>query len=437
MTTSPSKAPPAPLPSAKSPRTEYVYKSLSQVGVFTRLLWYSAGADPQILQRCPESDRVKYQGLGGIVLATAALAFFSGSYAFYTVFGPQGADALTQTNVDYYAVGIATAFGIFWSLIIYNVDRFIVSSSGRGDGTDAITPTEAINAIPRLCMAVIIGFCLSAPLELRIMKSEIDTQLALEQTEEKKRHMSAREEDFTKQREEIEQKRTSFKADRERIEEKKLVLKRELDALNSSLIEETQGKTKSGVSGCGPTCRLLQEQIAEKEKKNELAFVRLDEEIKRVAQNLDHLDGEEERVKGDRRKAEEDTLKIARGMDGLLKRIQISHHISGWVGTFITILLMVLEVAPLFFKMMLQTSSYDYLSDNQKYVLLAQYGIEILPPEMPSESEKIKVQPIYHEPKTALSLERARLDKELELNTLAVEQKFNDMKQTIGRDERS
>ncbi|MEY4951228.1 MAG: hypothetical protein RL698_3439, partial [Pseudomonadota bacterium] len=39
-------------------------------GWFTRLLWHSAGADAQLLQRCPESDRVKYQGIGGVVLTT-------------------------------------------------------------------------------------------------------------------------------------------------------------------------------------------------------------------------------------------------------------------------------------------------------------------------------------------------------------------------------
>ena len=47
----------------------------------TRLLWFCAGADAQILNRCPHSERVKYQGLGGVVLATAVLAFLSGSAA--------------------------------------------------------------------------------------------------------------------------------------------------------------------------------------------------------------------------------------------------------------------------------------------------------------------------------------------------------------------
>ena len=46
-------------------------------GAFTRFLWFCAGADGNLLARCPGSDWVKYQGIGGIVLATTVLAFVS------------------------------------------------------------------------------------------------------------------------------------------------------------------------------------------------------------------------------------------------------------------------------------------------------------------------------------------------------------------------
>ena len=35
-------------------------------------------------------DRVKYAGIGGIVLCTGVLAAFSGGFAFYTIFSPKG-----------------------------------------------------------------------------------------------------------------------------------------------------------------------------------------------------------------------------------------------------------------------------------------------------------------------------------------------------------
>jgi hypothetical protein len=412
-------------------RYEYKYKKREDEGLFTRLLWYSAGADAQILQMCPESDRVKYQGLGGIVFATALLAFFSGSYAFYIVFGPQGSDALTKSDVDYISVGLSAFFGVMWALIIYNLDRFIVSSSGKGDGTDNITLKEFGNSLPRLFMALIIGVCLSKPLEIRIMKTEIDTQLALEQQEEKKRQMAVREDEFTKQKDEIEAKRQGYRNDRSALEEKKLVLKRELDALNEKLIDETQGKTKSGFSGCGPTCRLLQGQIAEKEKKNQTSFTALDEQIIGINNDLERMDGEEGRIKKDRQKAEMESQKVAQGMDGLIKRIHIAEEVGGWVPLMLMLLFLAIELSPIFFKMMLQTSTYDYLAKNNKLMLLARYGIELLPPEQINNNEQVKVEPVFHEPKSKVYVEKARLIKEAELNQLAINHQSEQMKRNL------
>ena len=52
----------------------------------TRKLWWCAGADEFFLKRSPKQDRVKYAGIGGIVLATGLLAAVSGAFAFYTIF---------------------------------------------------------------------------------------------------------------------------------------------------------------------------------------------------------------------------------------------------------------------------------------------------------------------------------------------------------------
>ena len=49
----------------------------------TEFLWWCAGADPYFLKISPMQDRVKYAGIGGIVLATGLLAGVSGAFAFY------------------------------------------------------------------------------------------------------------------------------------------------------------------------------------------------------------------------------------------------------------------------------------------------------------------------------------------------------------------
>jgi hypothetical protein len=55
----------------------------------TKFLWWCAGSDIQILEKCPMGDRVRYAGIGGIVLCTGVLAMVSGGYSFYTIFGPK------------------------------------------------------------------------------------------------------------------------------------------------------------------------------------------------------------------------------------------------------------------------------------------------------------------------------------------------------------
>src|SRR5689334_22758996 len=89
----------------------------------TRFLWFCAGADGNLLARCPTSDWVKYQSIGGIVLATTVLAFVSASYAFYTVFSPKETTAL-QATLDPLTMIVSTLAGIVWSLVIFNIDRF-------------------------------------------------------------------------------------------------------------------------------------------------------------------------------------------------------------------------------------------------------------------------------------------------------------------------
>src|SRR5882757_3792391 len=78
----------------------------------THFLWWCSGAYQGLLKDCP-SEQVKYAGLGGVLLATFALASLSAGYAIYSVF-----------NDPLWAVG----FALIWGLIIFNFDRFLVST---------------------------------------------------------------------------------------------------------------------------------------------------------------------------------------------------------------------------------------------------------------------------------------------------------------------
>ena len=122
------------------------------------------------------------------------MAGLSGGYAFYTIFKPSYDDVLNAyiashngeftgfiEPTDMPTAAIAILFGFIWGLIIYNIDRFIVTSTGKGDGTEAITWGELKGAMPRIIMGCIIAISISKPLEIRILKGEIDTQLQLKQ----------------------------------------------------------------------------------------------------------------------------------------------------------------------------------------------------------------------------------------------------------------
>ena len=69
---------------------------------------------------------------------------------------------------------------------------------------------------------------------------------------------------------------------------------------------------------------------------------------------------------------------VSAGLDGLLERIKLAHHIAGfWISLFITLLFMAIEMTPIFFKLMLVKSPYDFLKENVEELMKAEQGIHI------------------------------------------------------------
>ncbi len=367
-------APPQPAPAPV--RDRYFYGTVKDVPLPTRFLWFCAGADAQLLVRCPNSDRVKFQGLGGVVLTVGVLAFFSGSYAFFAVFSPKDATALEAQATHWPSIGFSVFFGLVWALIIFNIDRFIIASTGKGDGTDRITWGELVNALPRLAMATIIGVCLSKPLEIKILESEILAQLEKEQKSYLASLNAQSEELIAKERAAF---REKIDAAQRRIDDADSVLeKRRLEIVQQrkQLELEAEGKTGSGHAGRGP---------AWQDKKDNLD--RLDAELDRDRASIEKKSG----LTGDElkeskaslaaldKKLEQDKTSnaaVARHLDGLMKRIQISEEIGGLIPFAIMLLLLCIEAGPIFFKLMIIKGAYDYLEENQKRLVRAEAGIE-------------------------------------------------------------
>ncbi len=186
------------------------YPLNKKVSWITRKLWFCAGADEYFLMKSPKADRVKYAGIGGIVFCTGLLAAVSGGFAFHTIFGPKG-DAIDISAMTTIADLLGSVgFGLVWGAIIFNLDRFIVSSTGKGDGTDKVTRKEVIQALPRIIIAIILGFAISAPLEIKILESEINAELQAFQNENTLKLNKETETEFIQKRKDIEKRKKEF-----------------------------------------------------------------------------------------------------------------------------------------------------------------------------------------------------------------------------------
>lgn len=135
-------------------------KEIKRSGWLNEFLWSCAGVNKEVLRQCP-SDYAKYAGIGGTILFTALMASFSGGYALSFVFGKWW---------------IGMIFGIFWGLLIFNLDRFIVNTM-YSDGKVTIGWQEFKSGFPRILMAIFLGIVISYPLELKIFDDEIQVKI--------------------------------------------------------------------------------------------------------------------------------------------------------------------------------------------------------------------------------------------------------------------
>ena len=398
----------------------------------SNFLCFCAGADTQILARCPHSERVKEQGIGGVVFATATLAFFSGSYAFYTVFSPKpGFATVNPDPVMWYqsfgAVIGAILFGIVWALVIFNLDRFIVSSGGHGDGTDKITWGEFGRAIPRIIMAIVIGLVLSKPLEIRIMQSEIDSQLRSDQIKLLDKRNAETRKRFSKDENEIRAQRDKIGAEIQAIEDQAKKYRSEASARADDEIREQSGSGGSGHGGYGERAKNAGKLRVAAESKAKEYEESTKEEKEMLKQKYEAKLAELKELDKKRQVEEDKNAKGVADHDGLIMRIKVAHEISPLASYMLTALLMVLEIAPIFFKMMLTLGPYDYFNENQKRIALAVRGIRLREGLTHEDAKELHVHDmVYEQAERAGQHEIGKLKIEQELTKIA-QKKFEEV----------
>ncbi len=268
-------------------------------------------------------------------------------------------------------------FGLVWAAVIYNLDRFIVSTTGHGDGTDNVTFGEILRALPRMLMAVLIGFVLSKPLEIRIMKTEIDAALKIEQQEEAKKLQG-------KVKADHELVVTNIRSSKDELTKQKDKKTQDLEALRQEVVksekdykDEMDGKAGKRGGGKGEVAdakkALLDQNKATLEEGSGRLMPELNELQARIKAKELEIDAANQKLDADMKDADEQAKKL----NGLVKRIEIAHKISPTASWFLTAMLIFIEISPLFFKMMLTLSSIDYLTENQKRLARIRRGIAV------------------------------------------------------------
>lgn len=330
------------------------YYITPKAGSIMRFLWKAAGGDRYILERATYSDQIKYMCLGGIVFATGAMAGLAGGYAFYTIFSPKG--SALEDSVDLTTAFLSIIFGIIWGLMIFNIDRFIVTSTGKGDGTEKITWDEFKSAIPRIIMGAIIAITISKPIEIRMFQTEINIKLKEKQIEQQTAYIEKTKKNF-----QIELDRNSRDLTKYEQEIQDKIARHKF--LEGQYIEEAR------IITVGPRALALKAQMDKVDKeiqedKQNAEYLRLLKDKEGIETRLDEALGESQ--------------KTADSLNGLLERIKLAHEVAGfWITLFITLLFMAIELTPIFFKLMLNKTPYDYLSENRDDLIRAENGIEV------------------------------------------------------------
>ncbi|MBX9886324.1 MAG: DUF4407 domain-containing protein [Flavobacteriaceae bacterium] len=297
-----------------------------------------SGADKDILENCSEGEQTKFVGIGATVFFTAVMAFVASAYALFTVF-----------DSPYPAV----AFGLVWSLLIFNLDRFIVSTIRKRDKKT----NEFLQATPRIILAVIIAIVISKPLEIKIFEKEINTVLLKEKNA---MALANKKEVAIFFKSDLDKNKTDVAALKAEITNKE----KEVNTLYETYITEAEGTAGTKKLGRGP---VFKEKIA----KHDLAKKELDSLQKNNLAKIADLDKTAASLQTDLDKKVSETQPIIDGFDGLMARINALNKLPWAPSFFIMLLFLAIETSPIIAKLLSPKGEYDFKLEDLETALKA------------------------------------------------------------------
>ncbi len=308
----------------------------------TKFFLCCSGSSFSILKRTP-SEINKHAGIGSTIFFTGLLATLSGGYALFSVFDNLWA---------------AIGFGIIWGLMIFNLDRFIVSSMRK---TNSFWK-QWIMAVPRIILASILAIVISKPLELRIFQKEIKKELVEIHQENQQLLKTKIDATFQSNNEDL---LREYDYINQNLREKDSIYLKRQEEFDLERLG-TKGDRTSGKAGYGPLAK-------EKEKQMNLAKMergQYREESKNALQviqkKLDHLQNKKDSIY-------QQDAKILKGYNGVAAQLHALNSLSkketaiSFASAFIMLLFLVLETAPILVKLIAPKGPYDYLLENHEH----------------------------------------------------------------------
>jgi hypothetical protein len=363
---------------------------------------FCSGADYNLLKRTP-TDRNKYMGIGATVFFTGVLAFISSGYAIYTVFE------------SYIA---AIFFGLIWGLMIFNLDRYIVSSmKARGSfGRDFMT------AFPRLLLAVLLAIVIAKPLELKIFDSEIQAEL-----------ISMEQEKFKEQEDKLKYRFTDqIESNKNQIENLKAEIKIKSDIRDQTgliAIQEADGTGGSMQRNLGPIYRAKKAE-ADKAQSELDALMSLN--LPLIEQKITENGDLEKQIQAEITALERTKMNgFAARLDALGRLAENSRSIF-IASIFITLLFIAIETSPIFVKLISPRSPYDYKLHKHEHVFEMDHKLQTsLLANKTMKKVTFDTQVTEHHTREAIKTEKALLSEALKQKLEKLSKQVLDLKEVL------
>jgi hypothetical protein len=293
-----------------------------------RFFIFCSAANQDILRRCPSSEHHKYASIGATVFFTGVLAALSGGYALYTVFN---------------SVWMAIALGIFWGALIFNLDRFIVSTIKKGERKS----DQILQVIPRTLLAIFLAIVISKPLELKIFEQEINETLHYAGVEKLEGINTL----YDKK---VQNRNVSIQQLKQHVEQRYSIREKYYEEYKC----ECEGSCGTGAKGVGSEC-------LRKEKK----YQKADQEYNDIKAENQMLIGQIEReIEALKNEKELYKAELKRTFsNGLLAQLSALSKLPAGPSIAIVLLLIFIEVAPIFAKLLSPFGPYDHLLKTVEY----------------------------------------------------------------------